>query len=300
MRRAARAASHFSAVAALPSGPVEDEDFRRASHAVWEAMAPGWDARHAYFEEVARPVTRLMLERLDPSPGEAILDLAAGTGVVGFSAAALVGPSGRVVVSDFADAMVSVAARRADELGIDNVECRVLDAERLALDDASFDGVTCRWGYMLMADPGAALRETHRVLRPGGRVAAAVFGAPDQNPWAALPSSVIQQHGHLPPPSPGAPGILALADRPRLRRLFVEAGFADPRIDEVPFQLRFAGMEDYWAFLNGAAGAIAMVLDRLDEDERRQVHDDIAAELGALAGAEQFELPAESLVVSAG
>ena len=80
---------------------MDGADYRRASHAVWEAMAPGWDERHAYFEEVARPVTERMLELLDPSAGDAILDLAAGTGVVGFSAAALVGPTGRVIVSDF-------------------------------------------------------------------------------------------------------------------------------------------------------------------------------------------------------
>jgi SAM-dependent methyltransferase len=278
---------------------MEGADFRRASLAVWQAMAPGWDARHAYFEEVARPVTGRMLERLDPSPGETILDLAAGTGVVGFSAAALVGEDGRVLVSDFADAMVGVAARRAEELGLENVECRVLDAERLDLSDGSMDGVVCRWGYMLMPDPGRALRETRRVLRAGGRVACAVFSGPEQNPWAALPSRVLQRRGHMPPPGPDTPGILALADSERLRRLFTAAGFSDPEIDEVPFDLRFAGIEDYWGFLTGAAGAIAMVLDDLSDDDRERVREDIAAELGDLDGLEQFELPATSLVVSA-
>jgi ubiquinone/menaquinone biosynthesis C-methylase UbiE len=179
---------------------MEAADYRRASHAVWEAMAPGWDERHAYFEEVARPVTAKMLELLDPSPGDTILELAAGTGVVGFSTAALVGPTGRVVVSDFAAAMVEVASRRARELGLDNVECRVLDGEHLELPDASVDGVVCRWGYMLMADVAAALRETRRVLQPGGRVTCAVFAGPEQNPWAAIPSRVLQQSGHIPPP----------------------------------------------------------------------------------------------------
>src|SRR5215211_6479057 len=213
---------------------MDGSDYRRASHAVWEAMAPGWDERHAYFEEIARPVTEKMLELLDPSPGDAILDLAAGTGVVGFSAAALVGPTGRVIVSDFAGAMVEVASRRAEELGLDNVDCRVLDAERLDLPDGSVDGVICRWGYMLMADVGAALRETRRVLRAEGRVACAVFAGPEQNPWAAIPSRVLHQRGHIPRPEAGAPGILALADRDRLRLLFSEAGFADSAIEEVP------------------------------------------------------------------
>ena len=278
---------------------MEGGDFRRASLAVWEAMAPGWDARHAYFEEVARPVTNRMLERLDPSRGDTILDVAAGTGVVGFSAAGMVGETGRVIVSDFADAMVDSAAKRAEQLGFDNVECRVLDAEQIDLPDDSIDGVVCRWGYMLMADPAAALRETRRVLCPGGRAACAVFSGPEENPWAALPSSVLQQQGHIPPPEPGMPGILALADRERLRRLFTEAGFADPDVEEVPFDLRFAGIDDYWGFLTGVAGAIAMVLNRLSEDDQERVRDELAAQLGQVGGSHPFELPAKSLVVSA-
>jgi ubiquinone/menaquinone biosynthesis C-methylase UbiE len=278
---------------------MDTADYRRASQAVWEAMAPGWDERHAYFEEIARPVTDRMLELVDPSPGDVILDLAAGTGVVGFSAAALVGPTGRVIVSDFASAMVEVASRRAEELGLDNVECRVLDAERLDLPEGSVDAVICRWGYMLMADVDAALRETRRVLRADGRVACAVFAGPEQNPWAALPSRVLQQRGHMPPPEAGAPGILALADRDRLRRLFTEAGFGDPAIEEIAFGFRFGGIDEYWEFLNSAAGAIAMVLKRLGDDERERIRGEIAEQLGAFGGPGQIALPATSLVVSA-
>jgi ubiquinone/menaquinone biosynthesis C-methylase UbiE len=278
---------------------MDTTEFRRASHAVWEAMAAGWDERHAYFEEVARPVTQRLLERLDPSPGTTILDLAAGTGVVGFSAAALVGADGHVIVSDFADAMVEAASRRSRELGLGNVECRVLDAENLDLQDGSVDGVICRWGYMLMADPAAALRETRRVLRVGGRVSCAVFDGPDQNPLVALPSRVLQERGHLPSPEPGAPGILSLADRDRLRRLFADAGFGEPVIDEVAFGFRYAGADDYWAYLNTAAGPIAMVLGRLGDGEREQVRGEIAERVKAFGDSGEIHLPAVSLVVSA-
>ena len=279
---------------------MDTAEFKRASHAVWERMAPGWDERHAYFEEVARSVTERMLERLEPAPGETILDLAAGTGVVGFSAAQTVGAEGWVIVSDFVSSMVEVASRRAQELGLENVECRVLDAERLDLPDGSVDGVLCRWGYMLMADPGAAIRETRRVLRsPGGRVACAVFAGPEQNPWAALPSRVLEQRGHMPPPEAGAPGILALADRDRLLGLFTQAGFANPLIEEVTFGFRFEDFDDYWEYLDRAAGGIAMVLARLDDDEQERVREEIAAQIGAFDHSRRFELPATSFVVLA-
>jgi len=273
-------------------------EFKRASHAVWEAMASGWDERHAYIEERARPVAERMIELLSPEYGETVLELAAGTGVVGFAAAPLVGPGGRVIASDFSEAMVETAARRAAELGLENVECRILDAERLDLTDASVDGVLCRWGYMLMGDPEAAFRETHRVLRPGGRLSCAVFAAPEQNPWVTLPSRVLSERGHMAPPDAAAPGILALGERSRLQARFAEAGFSDPEIDDVPFVWRFRDPDDYWEFLTDAAGAIAMVIGRLDDDERQRVREEILGRLPS-SGADGFELEAASLVAAA-
>src|SRR5919108_5022128 len=178
---------------------MDATDFRRRSRAVWEAMASGWDSRHAYFEEIARPVTDRMLERLAPERGQTILDLAAGMGVAGFAVAGVVGRDGHVIVSDFAEGMVDAARRHAARLGLTNVECRVLDAERLDLPDDAVDGVICRWGYMLMADPAAAFRETRRVLRPGGRLAFAVFTGPEENPWGALPAAALVERGHMAP-----------------------------------------------------------------------------------------------------
>ncbi len=278
---------------------MDATEFRRASRAVWEAMAPGWDDRHAYFEQTARPVTERLLERLAPARGHTILELAAGTGIVGFAAAAFVGPGGRVIVSDFSEAMVETAERHAADLGLGNVEFRVLDAEQLDLPDEAVDGVLCRWGYMLMADPATALAETRRVLGHGGRLSCAVFGSPEQNPWAALPSRVLQERGHLPPLEAGAPGILALADTVRLRRLFVGAGFSEPQIEEIAITWRFADTDDYWEFLTGAAGAIAMVLGRLDEDERGRVREQVFERVTSFDSAGGIALPGLSLVASA-
>ena len=266
---------------------------------MWEAMAPGWDSRHAYFEEIARPVTDLMLERLAPERGQTILDLAAGTGVGGFAAAGLVGPEGHVIVSDFAEGMVDAAKRHAARLGLTNVECRVLDAERLDLPDDAVDGVTCRWGYMLMADPAAAFSETRRVLRPGGRLAFAVFTGPDENPWGSLPAGVLVERGHVPPPEVGAPGLFALADRGRVSQLLADAGISEPRFEEVAFTWRFADADAFWAFLNEAAGAITIVLDQLDDDERSRVGQEIRERVEAFEGPSGVELGGVALVASA-
>ena len=279
---------------------IDAIEFKRVSQAVWEAMAPGWGERHDYIEERAQPVTERMLALLAPAGGETVLEIAAGTGVVGLAAARLVSPGGRVVISDFSEKMVELSRSRARALGLANVECRELDAENLDLASGSVDGVVCRWGYMLMGDPAKALAETRRVLRPGGRLVCAVFGSPEQNPWAALPARVLRERGHLPPPAPGfSPGILALADSAHVCELLNDAGFGNPEVEEVHFTWRFPAMDDYWAFLIDAAGAIAMVLRRLPEAELAEVRGEIAGRVRLAHGAQDIELPAMSLVASA-
>src|SRR5262245_11313046 len=148
-----------------------------------EAMAPGWERRRARIEEGAAPVREWLLRALAPAPGDTVLELAAGVGDTGLEAAAAVGPEGRLISTDLTPAMVEVARRRAAQVGAANVEHRVMDAERIDLPEGSVDGVLCRFGYMLMADPAAALAGTRRVLRPGGRLALAVWGPPERNLW---------------------------------------------------------------------------------------------------------------------
>jgi len=273
--------------------------FKQASQAVWEAMAQGWDERHAWFEATARPVTERMLERVAPRPGETILDVAAGTGVVAFAAAAGVGPDGLVIAADFSPAMVEGMTRRAAALGIRNVDVRVLDAERMDLPDGAVDAVLCRWGYMLMGDPAAAVAESRRVLRPGGRLACAVFAGPEQNPWAALPMRVLVERGHVTAAERAGPGILALADRDRLTGLFTAAGFTSTGIEDVPFEWSFHDLDDYWAFLADAAGAIAMVIARLEAGERALVRDVVAERIAPFRDGSRIRLPAACLVLSA-
>lgn len=277
---------------------MDADAFRLASREVWEAMARGWDERHAYFEHAARPVTEAMIEKADLRPSAHVLELAAGTGLVGLAAATAV-PDGRVIISDFSPRMVEVAARRAREVNATNVECRVLDAERLDIDAASVDVVLCRWGLMLMADPAAALAEARRVLRPGGRLSVAVFGQAARNPWAALPSAVLSARGHMPLPGSGAPGILALGDPNLLAALITGAGFAAPDIEDVAFTMSFDDADDYWTFLTDAAGALAAVIERLDDAERGRVRDELAERVGELTSGGAIRLPASCLVAAA-
>src|ERR671910_1221736 len=175
---------------------MEPEDYRRTSYEAWEAMAPGWERWRAQLEEALAPVRRWLITELAPRPGETVLELSAGPGDTGFAAAAIVGERGRLISTDFSPDMVEVARRRGAELGLQNVDYRVMDAERIELDSDSVDGVLCRFGYMLMANPAAALGETRRGLGPPRRFALGGWGAAERNPWAAIGRPPLVGRGH--------------------------------------------------------------------------------------------------------
>ena len=145
----------------------QHEAARQHSRAAWGAVASGWYAQREELWRASRPVSEWMVRKLDPQQGDTVLELAAGLADTGLMAARLVGESGRVIVTGFTPEMVAAARRRAEELGGQNAEFRVLDAERMDLATDSVGGVLCRWAYMLMIDPPVAFAETRRVLRPG-------------------------------------------------------------------------------------------------------------------------------------
>jgi ubiquinone/menaquinone biosynthesis C-methylase UbiE len=278
---------------------VDPAEYRRASRAIWEKAAQGWEERHAFIERTTRPVTERMLAAIPGGSGLTILELAAGTGVVGLTAAAALGDRGRVILSDFSQAMLDAAARQGGRIGLDNVEYRILDAERLDLPDRSVDCVLCRFGYMLMADPGAALAETRRVLRPGGGLACAVVGPAEANPWSSLPGRLLVEAGHMQRPAPGTPGIHALADPERLRAVIAGAGFDEPRVEEVHMQWTFSDEPDYWAFLQRMAGPIAAIFEGLEAGERARLRRELAQRLEPYAGGDGIALPLVALVATA-
>ncbi|MBD0330620.1 MAG: methyltransferase domain-containing protein [Thermoleophilia bacterium] len=277
---------------------VGASDLRRTLYETWETMAPGWDERREWLRELSRPVAEHLVSRLAPQPGETILELAAGLGDAGFEAARRC-PDCHVVVTDFSPSMVDAARRRAEELGIENAEFRVMDGERLERADASVDGVLCRWGYMLMPDPAAALVETRRVLREGGRLAFSVWAGPERNPFAARPARVLVERGHLPPPAPGAPGIFSMASRERIDDLLRGAGFAEWEVEEVPVTWSFASFDEYWRYLIEFVGAIGMAIRALPDDARDSVREALEESVADLRANGGYTMPSVCLDVLA-
>jgi SAM-dependent methyltransferase len=218
---------------------------RDASLQGWEEAAPGWVRSQELLREFGAPVSHWLIDAVAPQPGQRVLELAAGLGETGLLAAELVAPVGGAIISDQAEAMLAGARERAAALGLSNVEFQVINAEWIDLPVASVDVVLCRWGYMLMADPAAALGETRRVLRAGGRVSLAVWDSIEHNPWASLPGAELRERGLTPPPTPGTPGPFALGSAERMRELLAQAGFAEVRLETLELHRR-QSFEEFW------------------------------------------------------
>jgi len=273
---------------------------REESLESWEAAASGWRRQQALMRSFAAPVSHWLIDALALQPGERVLELAAGLAETGLLAAELVAPGGSVLISDQAEAMLDGARERARELAIANVDFRVLNAEWIDLPVAGLDAVICRWGYMLMADPAAALGETRRVLRAGGRLALAVWDAIEHNPWAALPGRELVERGLVGPPRPGAPGPFALGDRGRLRELLEGAGFVDVRIEAVELVRRQASFDEMWeATLDISPSFHDTVLSR-PAGEIEQLKAGVAARLEPFTAPDgTLAVPGRSLLASA-
>jgi SAM-dependent methyltransferase len=283
-----------------PGGERDHDAERRAILESWDAAAAGWGRRMPAWGDETAPVAEWMIEAARLLPGQRVLDLAAGPGTVGFLAARLIAPGGTLICSDQSEAMVELARSRGAELALTNVEYRVLGGEWIDLELASVDVVLCRWGYMLMVDPAAALRETRRVLRSSGRVVLAVWDARERNPWSAIPTAVLVEHGLAGAPQPGTPGPFALGDGGLLRSMLEDAGFTEIAIDAIEISRVAPEFDTWWATHLDLSMSTRAAFELADELQTEAVEAELAARLApytALSGA--LAVPGRTLVAVA-
>lgn len=278
----------------------DPNEHRDASLRGWEEAAPGWVRSQEQIRDFGAPVSHWLIDAISPQPGQRVLELAAGLGETGLLAAELVAPVGGAIVSDQAEAMLAGARERAAELGLSNVEFRVLNAEWIDLTVASIDAVICRWGYMLMADPTAALGETRRVLRPGGRVALAVWDALEHNPWAQFPALELRERGLGATPIPGSPGPFALGNPERVGKLLDEAGFSEVHVEALELHRRHADFEEFWETTLDLSRAFHDAVFEREQDEIEEIKAGLQERFAPYRDAHgRLDIPARTLVASA-
>jgi ubiquinone/menaquinone biosynthesis C-methylase UbiE len=280
------------------------EQIRSRVHRMWGSVAPSWGEHVGHVEQRAAVVTRLMIEAVAPAPGEDVLELACGAGGLGLTIADQVAPGGHVVLSDVAPEMVALASTRAacrDHVGASaaQISAQVLDLEEIAVPDASFDVVVCREGLMFALDPVRAASEIARVLRPGGRVAIAVWGPRDRNPWLGVLADAVQDRTGVPVPPPGTPGPFSLGADGALEATLTAAGLDRVTVQQVDVPTHDASFDDYWQLRTDLAGPLKMRLAALSAEDLDGVRETVRADLARYQGADGLRIPGMAYLGSA-
>jgi ubiquinone/menaquinone biosynthesis C-methylase UbiE len=257
----------------------------------------GWDRAVTAYEQGWRdqlePAHSLMLELVALEPGWRVLDVACGTGLVSFRAAAAVGEQGTVVGTDISGEMVETARRGAALRDLGNVSFERGDAEALPLEDGPFDAALCALGLMYVPAPVRALSEMRRLLRPGGRAAAAVWGARGNCGWAEIfPITDARVASEV------CPMFFQLGTGDVLARTFEAAGFTAIRAERLSTTLSYATPEDALeAVFRG--GPVALAYSRFDAATRRAVHAEYLDSIAAYRSGGGYEVPGEFVVAAA-
>ena len=284
----------------MNTSTAENQTFKAAVQAHWDAAASGWDAHSADIRAWLRSTTDAMIAMAGVVPGSRVLDVAAGAGDQTLDLAQRVGRAGSVVATDLAPAIVAIAQDRALRAGLRNVQCGVADGEDLRVEPASFDAVVCRLGLMLFPNPLRGLREMHRALRPGGGVCTVVFSMPARNPCVSILMATALRHAGLPARDPFAPGSLFSLGRPgHLDALCREAGFADIATTAVDAVFRMPSVDHYLAFVRSSASPILQILAGLDDAAAKAAWDDVRQQLHAFTTPTGWEGPNELLLTAA-
>ena len=217
-------------------------EIREQQKEIWNRFSPGWKKWDDLTMNFLKPMGDEIIRLLKPKDYDLVLDVASGTGEPGLTIATML-KGGIVVVTDLAEGMLDVARANATRELIKNLEFVACDVSALPFADNSFDLISCRFGFMFFPDMSLAMKEMVRVLKPGGRIAAAVWNAPEKNFWATAILNSINKYMQLPQPPKGAPGLFRCSKSGLIAGLFKEEGLRNIYETEVHGKLNTGTLE---------------------------------------------------------
>ena len=277
------------------SGGFDSKRFKAMERAGFNRIA----ARYADGAHLRTELAHALLAAAAPKPGQRVLDLASGPGLLAADAAHRVHPGGMVLATDIAEGMLAEGARRLADSSIELLFAAA-DAEHLCLADASVDHVLAGLALFMFPHPERALSEMQRVLAPAGRVTLSVWGTRDSVPLISRAQDCIARL--LPQPKVARPSVFRFGDPAILQPMLESAGFTDVSISACDFSCSFDDAESYWqAFLDLAGGA-AEALSRLPEATQQALRDEVAADLAQhprADGQAGCTVPARALIATA-
>jgi SAM-dependent methyltransferase len=246
------------------------EEIREIQRAKWAGLSVAWEKWDSVITEQLGPLTAAMIESLDIAEDHQHLDIASGPGEPGLSIAKR-SPNGLVVLTDLVVEMLDIAARRARARGIADIDTAVCSADDLPFNDATFDSVSVRFGYMFFPDLAKATAEFARVLRPGGRLCSSVWVKPEKNPWTTIALQAVATEAVVATPGRDTPNTFRCAAPGSVSALYAEAGLRDIAEWEVEIELVTQSPAQYWEMISEHVSLAVAALRQVDEPARERI-----------------------------
>lgn len=245
---------------------IDKEIINKEQERYWSTNSgEKWITFQSEIDTVFQSVNDRLFERAKPLDGEHVLDVGCGTGATSLDLAKSVGPTGRIVGLDISKQLLSVANNRSRELGHDNVEYILADAQSHPFDNDGFDLLTSRFGLMFFETPVDAFINLSKALKPGGRVSFVTWAKIEHNPWFEVPrDAAVARLGKPSPGSPTAPGPLAFADINYVTDILGKAGFTEVAGIEETVDLFHPGTVEVVALTAANIGPAARIIKQYD------------------------------------
>jgi ubiquinone/menaquinone biosynthesis C-methylase UbiE len=265
----------------------------------WRETASYWTRHHDTIRTMFLPLTRALIEQARIAPGQSVLDVAGGSGEPSLTIAQAVGPTGFVMCTDAIAEMVAVAEREALARGLKNMQFRQCTADSLPFADESFDVAVSRLGVMFFPDPVAAVREMLRVIKPGGRVALAVWGKSELNPYSYVVTGVVSRYVPAVPVAPDAPDAFRFAEPGKLAGVLKDAGGIDVTQRVVKFDMAAPlSPEEFWDMRSEISESLREKLKTLSSEDRARLADEVQEAVRDFFPDGQMRFPAQMVIVS--
>lgn len=270
---------------------IDPDDFREVQHRNWDSAAVGWNEWSEFNDRADAHISQRLVELAGVEAGSRVLDVAAGYGEPALTAAGKAGPEGCVVATDISAEMLAFGRERAAAAGLDNLEFIESDASSLDFPPASFDAAVSRWGIIFEPDAEAAAGRIRRFLEPGGRIAIASWGEPDQVPFLSIPMRTTLERLDVPPPPAGTPGPLSRPTPAAIGGLLEGGGFSKVAVEQAEVTFEFDSPEHFTAYVRAIAAPVRAMIERHAGEAQEEAWEAIAqaaAEVGGGSGPLSF------------